>query len=132
MSGFASCALSHCSWKLYPFFHAPGDLSFEPLWKARPRFPFSPYITLSPNRHVGCCATETFITLFATFSPGKTRCGRVKSIHGQPPFFDFSLGHCDFTIVKNDFVSLSHSPSSATITGLPSSANHVSLANPGL
>ena len=132
MSGFASCARFHCSWKLYPFVHAPGAGSFAPLWNARPQLPFSPYMTESPNRHVGCCATDTFITLFATFSPGNTRCGRVKSIHGHPPLFARSFGHCDLTTVKNAFVSASQSSSFPTITGRPSSANHVSLAKPGL
>ena len=89
-------------------------------------------MTESPKRHVGCCATDTFITLFATFSPGNRRCGRLKSIHGHPPFFARSFGHCDLTIVKNAFVSASQSSSFATITGRPSNVNHVSFANNGL
>ena len=131
MSGSASIARSHCSRKLPPFFQASGAGSFAPSWNARPRFPFSPYIALSPKRSCGCCATDTFMTLFATFSPSNTRCGREKSIQGQPPFFDFSFGHCDLTTVKNARISGEHSSSFATMTGLPSNLNHVSFAKPG-
>ena len=132
MSGFTSCARSHCSWKLYPFCQASGAGSFAPSWNARPLLPFSPYMAESPKRHVGCCATETFITLFATFSPANRRCGRLKSIQGHPPFFALSFGHCDLTMVKKAFVSSSQSSSFATMTGRPSSENHVSFAYPGL